>query len=211
MTPSHYFVTGTDTGIGKTTLSCLIIQQLVEQGAQVVGMKPVASGCDRVGKQLVSDDVVQLTATSNVKAPLEWINPYAFESPIAPHIAAKQSGSIIKIPTIVNAFKELTKIAEYVIVEGVGGFCVPLNETEDTSDLAAELGLPVIMVVGMRLGCLNHALLTAQSIRQKGLVIAGWYSNQLNPNMAFLQDNILALKERISEPYFGHIPYREKT
>lgn len=192
-----YFVTGTDTGVGKTLVSCALLYAFAAQGKSVAGMKPVAAGCD---EDELNDDVKQLRAATNVLTSLGQINPYSFLYPIAPHIAASKAGVSINFERILESFNELTAQAEVVIVEGAGGFMVPLNETQDTSDLAIALDLPIILVVGMRLGCLNHALLTIKVLADCGLTCAGWVANILDPDMNALQDNIQALQERISAP-----------
>lgn len=205
-----YFVTGTDTGIGKTTVSCALLRAFAAQGNSVVGMKPVASGCRREAGQLVSEDVEQLQATSSVSAPLELVNPYAFEPPIAPHIAAEQAGVQIDLARIDAAFKKLQTQADIVVVEGVGGFCVPLNQREDTADMAVMLGLPVILVVGIRLGCLSHALLATEAIARRGLVLAGWVANYCQSGeVSVANENISALRARIEAPLLGVVGYQE--
>lgn len=199
-----FFVTGTDTGVGKTLVACALLHALADRGLRVVGMKPVAAGREPDGTYL---DVESLVAASSVAAPRGWVNPYAFDPPIAPHIAAEQAGVRIEPARILTAWRELAEIADVVVVEGVGGFCVPLNESRDAGDLAAELGLPVILVVGLRLGCLNHAILTARAIRIAGLPLAGWVANEVSPNMGKLEENIAALDARLGCPRLGRIPY----
>jgi dethiobiotin synthetase len=206
-----YFVTGTDTGIGKTTVSCLLLRAYAAQGLKVIGMKPVASGCERHGNVLVSEDVAQLQAAGNAEAPLRLINPYAFEQPLAPHIAAKQAGVEIKLSVIGDAFRKLQKFADVVIVEGVGGFRVPLNLSEDTADLAVMLRLPVVLVVGMRLGCINHALLTSDAIARAGLMLVGWVANQVDSDMLALDANVDALEVRLPAPCLGIVPFQVKA
>lgn len=197
------FVTGTDTGVGKTLVACALLHALAAQGLRVVGMKPVAAGRQSDGSFL---DVESLVAASNVSAPREWINPYAFDPAIAPHIAAAQAGVRIEPARILAAWRKLSALADTVVVEGVGGFRVPLNETWDTGDLAADLGLAVVLVVGMRLGCLNHALLTFEAIAGRGLTLAGWVANRMDPAMDAFDTNIAALRERIPAPLLGVIP-----
>lgn len=192
-----YFVTGTDTNVGKTLISCALLYAFAAQGKSVAGMKPVAAGCDVDG---LNDDVKQLRAATNVLTSLGQTNPYSFIYPIAPHVAAHRAGVSINFERILESFNELTAQAEVVIVEGAGGFMVPLNKKQDGSDLAVALGLPIILVVGMRLGCLNHALLTVKVIADCGLTCAGWVANIIDPDMDALQDNIQALQERISAP-----------
>lgn len=204
-----YFVSGTDTGVGKTLVSSALLHAFAGRGLAVSGMKPVAAGCELSPGGLRCDDVVSLRAASNVAARPELDNPYALVPPVAPHIAAERAGVEIRLEAIAGAFLQLQEQADIVIVEGVGGFRVPLNSRQDTADLAVMLGLPVILVVGLRLGCLSHALLTAEAIEQRGLKLAGWVANQVESNMAFMQDNIAALEHRLHAPLLGTVPYRE--
>jgi len=193
----NYFVTGTDTGVGKTLVSCALLYAFSLQGKSVAGMKPVAAGCDEDG---LHEDVKKLRAATNVLASLGQINPYSFAHSVAPHIAARNSGVQINLERILESYIELASQADVVIVEGVGGFQVPLNDTQDSADLAIELGLPVILVVGMRLGCLNHALLTMRAITDCGLKCAAWVANVVDADMAALDENIQALQQRIKAP-----------
>jgi len=199
-----YFITGTDTGIGKTRAACALLAYFSAQGKSVVGMKPVACGDAGAG-----GDVAQLVAASNVAAPRAWVNPYAFASPIAPQLAAEAAGARIEPEAIQRAFTKLQSLAEAVIVEGVGGFCVPLNARQDTSDMAKLIGLPVILVVGIRLGCLNHALLTRQAIDAAGLPLAGWVANLIDPQMLACEENIAALEARLACPRLATLPFRD--
>lgn len=200
-----FFITGTDTGVGKTLTACALLRAFAHTGKRVVGMKPVAAGCELNGNPIQCKDVEMLLASSNVAAPLELVCPYAFPAPIAPHIAAAKSGITIELPHIRAAFEQLRHMADIIIVEGVGGFRVPLNTAEDTADLARLLGLPVILVVGMRLGCLNHALLTADTITASGLPLAGWVANQVDPTMLYPAENIQALAERLPAPLLATV------
>lgn len=202
-----FFITGTDTGVGKTLISCALLHAFSNAGKRTIGMKPVAAGCDLNGNPIQCKDVEMLLASSNVKAPDELVCPYSFAAPIAPHIAAAKSGVTIELPHIHAAFEQLRNMADITIVEGVGGFRVPLNAAEDAADLAKLLGLPVILVVGMRLGCLNHALLTAQSITASGLSLAGWIANQVDPAMLYPAENIQALAERLPAPLLATVEY----
>ena len=201
----NYFITGTDTGVGKTLISCALLYAFAAQGKKVVGMKPVAAGCDEDG---LNEDVKKLRAASNILATLGQINPYNFIQPIAPHIAARNAGVRVNLDRIIESCNELTAQAEVVIVEGAGGFQVPLNDTEDSADLAVKLGFPLILVVGMRLGCLNHALLTLRAINDCGLKCAGWVANVLDAEMAELDANIQALQQRINAPLLGLVPHQ---
>ena len=206
-TPHGFFVTGTDTGVGKTLVCCALLYGFAALGKSVIGMKPVAAGAIRSADGLVNDDVALLRAASNVEAPPQLVNPYCFEPPIAPHLAAEQAGVAIDIATIANAYRQLAAVADIVIVEGVGGFCVPLNHNEDSADLAQRLGLPVILVIGLRLGCLNHALLTAQAIRAKGLQLVGWIANCIDPALAAADENVAALTDRLAAPLLGKVKF----
>jgi dethiobiotin synthetase len=200
-----YFITGTDTGVGKTLVSCALLHAFALQGKRVVGFKPVAAGCDENDH---NEDAKQLRAASNVQATYGQINPYCFPHAIAPHLAARHAGARIDFSRILASFRELSGQSDEVIVEGVGGFCVPLNEYQDSGDLAAQLDLPVILIVGMRLGCLNHALLTLRVIDDYQLKCAGWVANVVQAEMPALQENILALSERIAAPLLGVIPFQ---
>ncbi|HJT50394.1 MAG TPA: dethiobiotin synthase [Nitrosospira sp.] len=199
-----YFITGTDTGVGKTLVSCVLLHAFASQGKTVVGMKPIAAGCEN-GKWR---DVELLAAASNVTASSEYRNPYALVPPIAPNIAANRAGINIDINVIRQAYLELQKTANVVIVEGAGGFHVPLNDREDSVDLAKALGLPVILVVGMRLGCLNHALLTANAIQAAGLTLAGWVANRIDPEMPVFDENVHALEQRLPCPLLCVLPFQ---
>lgn len=201
-----YFVTGTDTGVGKTTVSCALLRAFAAQGKKVVGMKPVVAGSEN-GRW---HDVEQLIAASNISAARDHINPYAFDPPISPHIAAQQAGIEIDLTVIQRAYQALSSQADIVIVEGAGGFLVPLNAQQTGADLARALNLPVILVVGMRLGCLNHALLTAQAIRAAGVTLAGWVANCIDPEMQVLEENIATLERRLDGPLLGVMPFGEE-
>lgn len=202
---SGYFVTGTDTHIGKTRVSCALLQAFAASGRSVVGMKPVVAGCED-GRWA---DVDLLTAASTVSAPADSVNPYAFVPPVSPHIAAIQAGIEIDLAVIQHAYRRLQTLADVVIVEGVGGFRVPLSEQYDGADLARRLGLPVILVVGLRLGCLNHALLSAQAIQASGLLLAGWVANGIDPHMSVQEENIRTLQQRLDCPLLGRLPFDE--
>jgi dethiobiotin synthetase len=201
-----FFITGTDTGVGKTVVTLGLMQYLQQQGMTVAAMKPVASGCDMTPEGLRNGDAVQLMQQSSISLDYDQVNPYAFEPAIAPHIAAAQCGVRIEPEKIRRAYTELTGRVDCVLVEGVGGWQVPLNEDETLADLARLLGLDVIMVVGIRLGCLNHALLTAASIAATGCRLAGWVANQLPPLSEYAQENINSIKSRINNPMLGVLP-----
>lgn len=199
-----WFITGTDTEVGKTFVACALLHAIRRSGWTALGMKPIAAGFDADGK---NEDVEQLIAASSLLAPRALVNPYAFRAAIAPHIAAAEEGRTIELANIVAAFAQLRGLADAVLVEGVGGFCVPLGAEIDTADLAVALDLPVVLVVGMRLGCINHALLSVQAITARGLTLAGWVANRIDPAMARFEENLAALQERIGAPLLGVVPY----
>lgn len=206
--PRHFFVTGTDTGVGKTTVTVRLIQQLIAQGLTVIGMKPIASGCAWVDGRWQNDDVLQLTAASNVSAPPELINPYCFEPAIAPHIAAAQAGVTIDFHVIQAAYAQLASMADVVIVEGAGGLLVPLNGSQTIADLIQALQLPALLVVGMRLGCINHALLTAQVLKQRNIDCCGWVANNIDPQMSVPQENLQSLITGLQQPPVLQVPFQ---
>ena len=197
---SGVFVTGTDTGVGKTRVAVALIHTLRAQGLRVAAMKPVSAGS---GPGELNEDVVALMQAANVAADLADVNPYAFAEPIAPHIAAQRAGVTIEMSAIAAAYSRLAATADVVVVEGAGGWRVPLNEHEDMADLAQRLGLPVVLVVGLRLGCLNHAVLTAESILRSHVPWAGWVGNHIDPAMAQQAANLDALHARLPEPCLG--------
>jgi dethiobiotin synthetase len=201
------FVTGTDTEIGKTLISAAILHKLVAGGQRACGMKPVAAGAEvKDDGMLHNDDADMLAAAGNVHLPQHITTPYLFREPAAPHIAASLVGVTIDPVTILAAFAEIQAASDAVVVEGVGGFHVPLGDDFDTADLAAQLNLPVVIVVGLRLGCISHALLTVEAVVRRGLVIAGWVANEVDPDMAFIAENIAALEARIPAPLLGRVP-----
>jgi dethiobiotin synthetase len=198
-----YFITGTDTGVGKTLASCALLHAFNAVGRTAVAMKPVVAGRED-GKWM---DVEMLAAASAVVPARHHMNPYALDPAIAPHIAARDMGIKIDIGVIRDSLHALQRSADLVIVEGAGGFLVPLNEHEGGDDMALALNLPVILVVGMRLGCLNHALLTARAVRETGLTLSGWIANRIDPGMAAFDENVLALKQRLRCPLLGILPF----
>ncbi len=201
------FVVGTDTGVGKTLASTAMMHALRALGHRVVGMKPVAAGATLREGEWFNEDVSQLIAASSVPVPSGLVNPYLFREAIAPHIAAERKGVRIEIPRIVDAYQALASLSDWVVVEGVGGFRVPLDARRDTADLAVALGLPVLLVVGMRLGCLNHALLTAEAMTARGLRVAAWVANRLDPEMAAYDENLAALAARLDAPCIAEFPW----
>ena len=199
-----FFVTGTDTEVGKTHVTCALLHATRQRGLTAVGMKPIAAGVEADGR---NGDVVQLLTASSIAPPLEWMNPFLYDPPIAPHIAARESGRPIDMEVIRWTYRQLGTLAEVVWVEGVGGFRVPLDERYDTADLAQALGLPVVLVVGMRLGCINHALLTAEVLAARGLPLAAWVANCIEADMPYLDDNILTLQALLPAPLLGMVPF----
>ena len=209
VTGHGYFVTGTDTGVGKTLVACALLGAFAARGLKAIGMKPVASGATPGAGGLVNEDVERLIAASGIAAPREDVNPYCFEPAVAPHIAARQAGVTILLERIEQGFRGLAARAQLVVVEGVGGFQVPLGPGIDTAQLAERLALPVVLVVGMRLGCLNHALLTAQAVAGHGLKLAGWVANHVDPQMSAADENVRALEERLAAPLIARIAHAE--
>ena len=199
-----WFVTGTDTEIGKTLATCTLLHALRAKFPRVVGTKPVAAGHPPGG---VNDDVVRLRAASTVQVPGALDNPYHLAEPASPHLAAQAAGVRIDLAHIAQCVADLRRSADAVVVEGVGGFLVPLSSIEDGGDLARELRLPVILVVGIRLGCLSHALLTQEAIFARGLPFAGWIANRIDADMLRAADNIATLRARLRAPCLGVIPH----
>jgi len=206
----RWFVTGTDTGVGKTLISAALLHALATRHARVVGMKPVAAGLVLHEGRMVSEDVLQLRAASTVQVPAELDNPVALPDPLSPHLAARRAQRPVQVAELVSAFEALCTHADAVLVEGAGGWRVPLNDTETLADLARALQAPVVMVVGMRLGCLNHALLTAEAVRADGLTLAGWVANVIDPDMACLEENIQTLQARLGAPLLGVVPWQHQ-
>ncbi len=210
MTARGVFIAGTDTGVGKTVVSCALLYGLAKSGLRAVGMKPVAAGAVRRRGIWHHDDVVQLRAAGNVDASKAWINPYCFAPPVAPHIAAREAGATLRMALIAKSYAQLARRADVVVVEGVGGLLVPLGRTLNAADIPLRLDLPVVLVVGMRLGCLNHALLTVEALQARGLRLAGWIANRIDPDMARVTQNLQALRLRIKAPLIGDVAYAEK-
>ncbi|HVN36467.1 MAG TPA: dethiobiotin synthase [Casimicrobiaceae bacterium] len=198
------FVTATDTGVGKTVVAAMLLRAL-RGTRRAVGMKPVAAGID--AGDAVNADVRALIEAGNVDAPLSDINPYSFAPPIAPEIAARAVGTTIDVEVIAAAYARLAKRADRVIVEGAGGALVPLTLRTDMLDIPRRLGIPVLLVVGMRLGCINHALLSALAVNARGLVLAGWVANRIDPAMREGDANVAALAERLPAPLVADIAW----
>lgn len=200
MSARGLFVTGTDTGVGKTRVAVALIGALRAHGLRVAAMKPVSAG-SMPGE--LNEDVVSLLQAANVDADVRDVNPYAFAEPVAPHIAAALAGVRIELDVITAAYARLAAQADVVVVEGAGGWRVPLNEHEDMADLAQRLNLPVVLVVGLRLGCLNHAALTAESIVHRRLQWAGWVGNHIESTMQQRAQNVAALRRLLPGPCLG--------
>ncbi|TDG05066.1 dethiobiotin synthase [Paraburkholderia guartelaensis] len=195
------FVTGTDTEIGKTFVSAALLRGFAHAGLRATALKPIAAGAYERDGVWHNEDADQLDAAASVLLPPEIRTPFLLKEPAAPHIAAALEGVTLDMARIVDCYEAACERADAIVVEGVGGFRVPLTPTEDTADLAVALGLPVVLVVGMRLGCISHALLTAEAIAARGLKLAGWVANRIDPAMTFPEENIAALRERLAAQY----------
>lgn len=208
-----FFITGTDTDVGKTVAALSLMRSLQDKGYTVSGFKPVSAGCRNTADGLRNDDAVQLQKASSVSLPYSVINPYAFEPPIAPHIAAAQAGVSIEILHIQSCYTQIAAQNDVVIVEGAGGWLVPINDSETMVDIAQKLKLPVILVTGIRLGCLNHTLLTVQSILTaesrlgSGITLAAWVANHLGPESSTSTSNVHYLQQHIHAPLIAQIPF----
>ena len=202
------FVTGTDTGVGKTLIAAALLRGLRERGLRVTGMKPIASGCRETPEGIVNDDALALIAEMSEHAPYRIVNPYAFVPAIAPHVAAVEAGTRIDLRELERAYRILAGLAEIVVIEGAGGWLTPLDEKHALADFVKRVKADVILVVGLRLGCLNHALLTAQAIGHSGLKLAGWVGNGIDPQFERASDNVRALQERLKAPLLGIVPHR---
>jgi len=205
------FVTGTDTGAGKTRVAAALVMAYAAQDKRVAAMKPVASGCRRTPAGLRSEDAEALMAATSVRAAYGDVNPYAFEPAIAPHIAAMEAGCSIDFGLLDGCYERLCLQSDVIIVEGAGGWLAPLDATRTFADLAVRWQLDVVLVVGLRLGCLNHALLTAESIERRGLRLRGWVANSIDPRFERLTENISSLKSRLAAPCLGIFPFEPQA
>jgi len=203
-------VTGTDTGVGKTLVTAALLRRLRESGAVVAGMKPVAAGSRMGPEGPANEDALLLQAESSVRHPYAVVNPWLFEPAIAPHLAAAEAGIAIDTKRITAAHARLRAGADLVLAEGAGGFFVPLDGSRSMADLPALLGMDVLLVVGLRLGCLNHALLTAEAVAMRGLTLAGWIGNAIDPGFARLEANVATLTARLPAPCLGIVPWMAK-
>jgi len=205
-----WFVTGTDTGIGKSLASATLLHALRTRGLRAVGMKPLASGCESTPQGWRNEDALALQAASDPRPAYDDVNPFALPNPLAPELAAADAGIRVTLAPIVSAFQRLSSQADAVVVEGVGGWAAPLSADLDQADLARALDLPVVLVVGLRLGCINHARLTARAIEDDGLRLAGWIANDIDPAMARADENFEMLKQRLPVACWGRLPFRQK-
>ena len=201
------YVTGTDTGIGKTLASCALLHALRGHGLRAAGMKPVASGCERLDAEWRNADALALQAAGVPGVAYADINPFALEHPLAPELAARDAGIEVTLPPILDAYARLADRADALIVEGVGGWAAPLSSSLMQADLVRALQLPVVLVVGLRLGCLNHAWLSARAIAADGAHLAGWIASHVDPDMARVEDNIEMLRARLPAPCWGVLPH----
>lgn len=202
-----YFIAGTDTDVGKTTVAAGLLHAAQLAGLTTLGAKPVASGCTATAKGLRNDDAMALIAQSSIKLPYEQVNPFAFEPAIAPHLAAREAGVVLSVQRLLTPMRQiLEQGADFTLIEGAGGWRVPLCDQANLSDLAIALQLPVILVVGVRLGCISHALLSAEAIARDGLQLAGWVANIVDPRTSRLEENLASLAERLPAPCLGRVP-----
>ncbi|MGX5673118.1 dethiobiotin synthase [Thermomonas fusca] len=201
------YVTGTDTGIGKTLASCALLHALRAHGLRAAGMKPVASGCERIDGQWRNEDALALQAAGAPGLAYADINPFALEHPLAPELAARDAGTEVRLTPILAAHARLATEVDALVVEGVGGWAAPLSASMMQVDVVRALRLPVVLVVGLRLGCLNHALLSARTIVDDGAHLAGWIASHVDPAMARVEDNIAMLRERLPAPCWGVLPH----
>lgn len=204
---SAWLVIGTDTDVGKTHVSCALLATARRAGLTAVGMKPIAAGVEEINGRLQNADTARLIAASNGSPDPELVTPYCFRSAIAPHIAAAEENVNIDFRSILESLSQLSENSDLVVLEGVGGFLVPLGAEQNFGELAQALALPVILVVGMRLGCINHALLTVEAIAARRLKLAGWVANCIDPSMSCFDENLAALEERIPAPLLGVVPH----
>lgn len=205
---AKYFISGTDTDVGKTFIASALLAGAKAQGYSTLGMKPIAAGCEETAAGLQNEDALKLQQNSSIELPYQQINPVVLKPAIAPHIALQEAGRRINISQLAGFCRGvLMKKADLTLIEGAGGWRVPLNARETLADLAKELQLPVILVVGLRLGCINHAILTAEAIQRDGVSLAGWVGNTVDPDMPRLNENIETLNAVISAPCFGIMPF----
>lgn len=206
---SGVFVAGTDTGVGKTSVSLGVMQAWQSAGYRVAAMKPVASGCEQTENGLMNDDAIRLSQQASIPLAYDLVNPCAFEPPIAPHLAAAAIGRNISTDAIGKAYRQLAGLADKVVVEGVGGWLVPIGENQTMADLVVQLQIPVLLVVAIRLGCLNQALLTVASIESMGVSVTGWVANRMDPACLNQDENVRALEQRLKTVLLADLPYQQ--
>lgn len=211
MNKHAFFVTGTDTGVGKTLVSAGLLLAARDLGLTTAALKPVAAGCETTPEGLRNEDALLLQSVITQSLAYEQINPIALEPAIAPHIAAQQARRVLSVDRIAGFCRASLGQADLTLVEGAGGWRVPLNPSETLADLARQLRLPVILVVGIRLGCINHALLSAEAIARDGLTLAGWVANHLDPDMPAQAENVASLAQRLPAPCLGQVPWLLKA
>ena len=207
MSKNSFFITGTDTHVGKTCVAAGLLKLAQQHGLSSLGLKPVAAGCEETSEGLRNDDALALMAASSVSLRYEQINPVALKSPVSPHIAAQREKRVLSADRLAGFCRSSFRLADFTLVEGAGGWRVPINPTETMANLAQILRLPVILVVAVRLGCLNHTLLTIDAIRQDGLTLAGWVANLVDPDMDAQQENVMTLMQKIPAPCLGVVPF----
>ncbi len=210
MAKKKFFIAGTDTDVGKTLIASGLLQAANNKELRTIGMKPIAAGCEQTEDGLRNEDALMLIDAMSIELPYSQVNPVAFEPPIAPHIAAMRENkqlSVSRLTGFCNGI--LMQPSDFVVIEGAGGWRVPLNPRETLANLAIELNLPVVLVVGMRLGCINHALLTVEAIERDGLKVAGWVANRVDPEMSCYEENLMTLKTLIHAPLLGEVPFLE--
>ncbi|MDC0127150.1 dethiobiotin synthase [Methylophilaceae bacterium] len=207
---NSYFITGTDTHIGKTEITCALINFFKRKGLLAMGMKPVAAGTEIIDNQLINSDVYKFLLINSIKKSVKIINPYCFDQAIAPHIASNLTSNEILFSKIKENLLLLQKECEYLFVEGAGGYKVPLAKNKSVQDLISYLNTPIILVVGIRLGCINHTMLTVESIKNNNHNLTGWVANCIDPNMNEVDENIKYLVNNIEAPFMGKIPFQKK-
>ena len=204
----RFFIAGTDTNVGKTYVACNLLRQLKTKGFSTVACKPLASGCEYAGRELQNDDALKLQQAATIKIPYHAVNPIAYQLPIAPHIAAAQLNQTLSVKQLISSCNSILQCkTDYLIMEGVGGWLMPLNSQETMADFVIALDLSVILVVAMRLGCLNHSLLTVHNMVNRRARICGWIANCIDPQMGYLQENIQTLVELLPMPLLGIVPH----
>lgn len=212
MAKRHFFIAGTDTDVGKTVISAALLEKANQQGLRTIGLKPVAAGCELLEEGLQNSDALSLQKTASVKLSYSEVNPIAFEAAIAPHIAAKQTGKRLSADRIAALCRgSMMNPHDFLLIEGAGGWRVPFSRKETFADVPKLLGTPVILVVGMKLGCINHALLTVEAIMRDGLSVAGWVANRVDPDMQCYTENVATLEAMLPAPLLGEVPYLDEV